>query len=103
MYVVSKYCTDPHAVKFACQHGIKENPLYLQCDKCGNVFCEVRAELEIKHGSDIFKHDSDLYSYMPEIMPEPQKQKLTPAEQWREIFIGMAVCAVICFIAWLTS
>lgn len=103
MYVVSKYCTDPHAVKFACKHGIKENPLYLQCDKCGNFGCEVRYELELKYGTDIFKHDNEFYMCPPEKKVEKEKPKLTPDEQNKEIFIGMFVLAVLFFLAWLAS
>lgn len=62
LYALARYNTAPDVVKFACKNGISENPLYLQCDKCGNFACDVRYEFETGlrlRPDEFFPADSD--------------------------------------------
>lgn len=72
--------------------------MYMKCDDCPNQnFCEI-----------YFSRTP-----APELSPEEleivnksfakEKNKLTPAEQWKEIRTGMAVVAVILFLGRLLS
>ena len=45
-YNIARYSTSPDAVRFACMNGITQNPLYMQCDLCGNDICHIRQNLE---------------------------------------------------------
>lgn len=102
LYSLAQYCTAPDLIKFACKNGIKQNPMYMQCDICPNQnFCEIyfantpAPELSPREKEMIRKDLENARNY--------NKPKLTPAEQWREIRIGMAVFAAIIFIGWLMS
>ena len=46
LYNIARYSTDPEMVRFACMNGITQNPLYMQCDVCGNDICHVRQNIE---------------------------------------------------------
>lgn len=61
MYAVARYNTAPDMVHFACKHGIKQNPLYMQCDKCGNIFCEIRGEI----AAGLRPRPGEVYSQIP--------------------------------------
>lgn len=103
MYGLARYCTAPDVIKFACKNGIKENPMYMKCDECpNNISCEIYFSLNpappLSH-EETEMIDRDLEA----ARNYSKKPKLTPEEQSREIKIGMTVCAVICFIAWLLS
>ena len=102
LYSLARYCTAPDLIKFACKNGIKENPMYMKCDICPNQnFCEIY--FANTPAPELSPRELEIVNKSLEAARESKKPKLTPAEQWREIRIGMTVCAVILFIGWLLS
>lgn len=98
LYALARYNTAPDVVKFACRNGIKENPMYMKCEECANQsFCEIYFNLTPAPEFSPEESESVNKSFAEE------KNKLTPAEQWKEIRTGMAVVAVILFLGWLLS
>lgn len=42
LYGLARYNTSPDMIKFACTHGIEQNPMYMKCDSCPNQSsCEI--------------------------------------------------------------
>ena len=103
MYARALSSTEPFVVKFACRNGITANPMYHKCDICQNRdLCEIYFELH--PAPPLPPEEAEMVRKTLEAARNySKKPKLTPEEQSREIKIGMAVVAVICFIAWLLS
>lgn len=101
MYAVARYCTSPDMIKFACKHGIKQNPMYMKCDDCLNQnFCEIyfklhpAPELSPQEKALVDKTYNDLHR---------QKKKRTLAEKWKDARAATIVCIVLIVISWLAS
>lgn len=102
MHHLARFSTSPGMIKFACKNGIKQNPMFMKCDSCPNQSsCEIF--FSNNPPTQLSQREKDLIQNDLDNARQNKNTNLTPAEQWQKIRIGMAVFAVIIFIAWLTS
>ena len=101
MYAVARYCTSPDMIKFACKHGIKQNPMYMKCDDCLNQnFCEIyfrntpAPKLSPQEKELVNKTYNDLHR---------KKKKRTLADKWKEAHPAIIIFFVLIIISWLMS